>query len=148
MQTFLPYSSFRRSAATLDMKRLGKQRVETMQIMKALSSAGTGWLNHPATKMWSSYECWLMSYQFAVCREWTSRGYRDTCLEKTLIFHRESEMCEVVKSPPPSWLGNKAFHIAHRSNLIRKLPERYGPLFPGIPDDLEYIWPTGLTTGA
>jgi len=25
--------------------------------------------------------------------------------------------------------------------LLRKDPEHYGPLFPGTPADLEYVWP-------
>lgn len=41
----------------------------------------------------------------------------------------------------PPWLGDEAFHRSHQSNLLRKLPEHYGPLFPGVPDDLPYVWP-------
>ena len=37
MQTFLPYPSFYFSAKSLDNKRLGKQRVEVLQILKTLS---------------------------------------------------------------------------------------------------------------
>ena len=37
MQTFLPYSSFTESAKILDWRRLGKQRVEGMQIINAIS---------------------------------------------------------------------------------------------------------------
>lgn len=37
MQTFLPYPDFAQSAACLDNKRLGKQRVECLQILRALS---------------------------------------------------------------------------------------------------------------
>jgi len=29
-----------------------------------------------------------------------------------------------------------------RPFLVRKDPEHYGPLFPGVPADLEYVWPT------
>ena len=36
MQTFLPYDSFEESASVLDWKRLGKQRVEAMQIVNAI----------------------------------------------------------------------------------------------------------------
>lgn len=36
MQTFLPYPDFEKSAYSLDRQRLGKQRVETLQIMQAL----------------------------------------------------------------------------------------------------------------
>jgi len=58
MQTFLPYPDFERSARALDLKRLGKQRVECIQVLRGL----------------------------------TRPGY-------------------------------------------------YGPLFPGVPDDLDYVWP-------
>lgn len=140
MQTFLPYASFRRSASVLDRQRLGKQRVETMQIMNAISNPGTGWMNHPATMMWSPFACALMKYQVAVCEEWLSRGYKDTCLEKTRIIHREH--CTGDSEAPP-WLSDAAFHRSHRSNLLRKNPVWYGQL-PGfqLPDDLEYVWPT------
>ncbi len=58
MQTFLPYEDFTLSAQCLDYRRLGKQRVEALQIFNALTGASTkdgreyrGWINHPATKM-------------------------------------------------------------------------------------------------
>ena len=37
MQTFLPYPAFDLSAQVLDRQRLGKQRVETLQVLKALT---------------------------------------------------------------------------------------------------------------
>lgn len=52
MQTFLPYSSFKDSARVLDRQRLGKQRVENMQIITALLDPDYGWQNHPAVNMW------------------------------------------------------------------------------------------------
>ena len=51
VQTFLPYPDFERSARTLDPKRLGKQRVETIQVVRALTRPGYGWANHPAVLM-------------------------------------------------------------------------------------------------
>ena len=62
MQTFLPFSSIRRSVSSLDNKRLGKQRVEVLQILKALSGETKGWVNHPATAMWRGYEDALVFY--------------------------------------------------------------------------------------
>lgn len=49
MQTFLPYPDFRATAKVLDRQRLGKQRVETKQILLALERPGTptGWGRHP-----------------------------------------------------------------------------------------------------
>jgi hypothetical protein len=146
VQTFLPFDSFTASAAVLDDKRLGKQRVETMQIMTALVE-GRGWINHPATKMWKGFECALMEYQWAVCEEWTSRTtgkgipFKDTCLNKTAEIH--SKTCNHGAYEYPSWLGNEEFHLSHQSNLIRKDPTFYRPEFPGVPSDLEYVWPVG-----
>lgn len=44
MQTFLPYPNFAASARVLDNRRLGKQRVECVQILKAIQPGyATGW---------------------------------------------------------------------------------------------------------
>lgn len=135
MQTFLPDPSFALSARYLDRQRLGKQRVEVLQLLRALHGETKGWANHPAAKMWRGYEQILVQYGISVCGEWIGRGYTDTCLPKIAAYERE-----VARVAPP-WLGNFAFHEAHRSNLVRKLPEHYRPLFPGVPDDLPYVWP-------
>jgi len=52
MQTFTPYSDFEESLRTLDLKRLGKQRVEVIQIVRALTVPGYAWSSHPAVLMW------------------------------------------------------------------------------------------------
>lgn len=138
MQTFLPYKSFAQSARVLDRPRLGKQRVETLQIMGALV-LGTGWVNHPATKMWRGYEAVLLQYQAAVCLEWVSRGYRDSCWEKTIdIFvQHEGEQLSAL----PLWLGSKQLHSSHRANLLRKDPDHYGK-FGWVESPTEgYYWP-------
>ena len=74
MQTFLPYPDFAESASVLDRQRLGKQRVETLQVMKALTVPGYGWQQHPVVKMWIGYERTLLDYQDAFCAEWVGRG--------------------------------------------------------------------------
>lgn len=38
MQTFLPYEDFNQSTAVLDRQRLGKQRVEALQLLKAIGA--------------------------------------------------------------------------------------------------------------
>lgn len=110
IQTFVPYADYRNSATILDDRRLGKQRVETLQILHVLLGLRTdpdtgviapyeprGWRTHPAELMW--------------------------------------------KGVDPPWLGDAELHRSHQSNLIRKDPTRYGPLFPGVPDDLPDVWP-------
>ncbi|MFK5143433.1 MSMEG_6728 family protein, partial [Klebsiella pneumoniae] len=82
MQTFLPYSSFKASAKVLDRQRLGKQRVECLQILNVLFGVKSSWANHPAVLMWKGYEGALIEYSLTICEEWTSRGYKDTCAAK------------------------------------------------------------------
>lgn len=142
MQTFLPEPIFAKSAAVLDRPRLGKQRVETMQIMTALLSGlgESGWQHHPAVKMWRGYEWTLLQYQQIICAEWKRRGYIDTCWYKTRDFFVERTNRRLPDKTPP-WLGDKDFHISHQSNLVRKDPEHYRQYYPDVPDDLPYIWP-------
>lgn len=139
MQTFLPYADFDRTASVLDKGRLGKQRVETYQIMTALCT-GRGWIHHPAVKMWAGYENALFDYQAAICRAWIKLGFDETCWVKTMRVLESSDIPRSDARPP--WLGSEAFHRSHQSNLIRKDPDHYGPLFPGVPSDLDYLWPT------
>jgi hypothetical protein len=139
MQTFLPYPSFKDSAAVLDRQRLGKQRVEVLQLLNVLTGVRQGWGNHPAAKMWRGYESALAVYGCVMCREWTGRGYNDTCYGK-ILERVPAAFNEVLVLPP--WVGSSDFHLSHRSNLLRKLPEHYRPLFGDISDDLEYVWPS------
>lgn len=141
MQTFLPFPNFQESAQVLDYRRLGKQRVENLQIMTALLE-GRGWVNHPATKMWTGHTEALMFYQAAICHEWTSnRGFKDSCLEKTFNLYEQYRVLEPLVIP--SWLGDPDFHKSHRSNLLRKDPEFYRPKFEeDLDPDLPYIWPS------
>lgn len=139
MQTFLPYADYAASASVLDRRRLGKQRVETLQIMTALMT-GTGWVNHPATLMWRRYEHSLLDYQFAICHEWLQRGYKDTCFAKTKdMYQRNLRWTEELGKP--YWIGSERFHMSHQSNLLRKDPYHYTQFFPGIPIDMDYVWP-------
>ena len=138
MQTFLPYPDFSKSAHCLDMKRLGKQRVEVLQILKSLKEGG-GWQNHPAVKMWKGYEEALVLYGEVICDVWTEKGYKDTCLDKIYKIVGVSGLMLPRFLPP--WLGNKNFHRSHKSNLLRKDPEFYGKYGWDVPADLPYVWP-------
>ena len=149
MQTFLPYADFARSAEVLDRKRLGKQRVECIQVLRGLLRPGYGWRHHPAVKMWRGHEEALGRYAYACCETWVRLGFGDTCaatiageLAEAGVrrVRRQDELAEAGALPP--WLGDEGFHRSHQSALLRKEPDHYGPLFPGVPDDLEYVWPT------
>ena len=137
MQTFLAYADFDQSAKVLDMKRLGKQRVESLQILKALTDPSYGWQNHPAVKMWRGYEHCLAEYSIAICDEWIDRGYKDTCRGKII----QQIMKVPFSSKRPHWLKDERVYSSHRSNLLRKLPSWYEQFGWAEPDDLEYFWP-------
>ena len=112
---------------------LGKQRVETFQVLNVLLERTTtkGWRNHPVTRMWAGYEEALKLYQNFTILEWIDRGYNNN-MKFEQIDHKN------ILLPP--WFGNKEFHRSHRSNLLRKDYEYYSQYFDE-PSDLEYYWP-------
>lgn len=138
MQTFLPVPDFEESARILDYRRLGKQRVEGLMILRMFNGQNpeSNWRHHPATRMWEGHEQSLQSYTLAMCAEWIRRGYRDTIVPEIsgYIFPFNSRHA-------PEWVGLKEFHLSHQSNLVRKFPEHYSVFFPDVPNDLPYYWP-------
>ena len=132
----------------LDQRRLGKQRVEALQVLRGLTTQDYGWRHHPAVLMWRGYEEALGSYGVTVCRAWFVRGFADTC---ELKLREELDRIGVAAPRPqpelaavgalPPWLGDPALHRSHQSSLLRKDPAHYRPLFPEVPDDLRYVWP-------
>lgn len=141
MQTFLPYSDFVKSAQSLDRQRLGKQRVETYQLLNSITRLKNGenykgWTNHPCRKMWHNYTNALVEYGIIICREWKKRGYVDNMEARIAAYFNPNE-----PTVYPSFIGNEAFHLSHQSKLIQKKGEYYRPQFPNAPDNLEYIWP-------
>jgi hypothetical protein len=138
VQTFLPYSDFSRTAEVLDYRRLGKQRVETFQLLRGLLgvASGTGWRNHPASVMWRGYEPALALYGIVICNEWTKRGYKDTCREKIGALVPPDQ--DIVLPP---WLGDEKLHASHRSNLLRKDTSYYAKFGWQESADIPYFWP-------
>ncbi|MEV4635925.1 MSMEG_6728 family protein [Actinoplanes sp. NPDC049548] len=150
MQTFLPYPDFVASAHALDQKRLGKQRVETIQVLRGLVQPGYGWRHHPAVKMWRGYEEALVRYGLDMSGVWVATGRADTTADtmradaaaaRGLTAIRTQDDLAAAGELPP-WLGDDALHLSHRSALVRKDPDFYRPLFGDIPADLPYVWPS------
>lgn len=143
MQTFLPVADFAGSARLLDSPRLGKQRVETLQVLRALELPDYGWSNHPAVQMWRGYTPALVRYGLEMVAEWRARGFADST--ETLIGEFApgvgSQVELTAARAVPSWLGDEALHRSHRSKLLAKEPETYRPLFGDDPPDLDYLWP-------
>jgi Pyrimidine dimer DNA glycosylase len=149
MQTFLPLADFGQSARLLDTPRLGKQRVETLQVLRALELPDYGWASHPVVRMWRGRTPALVTYGLAMVRAWRERGFADTTERSigefapsvTTATQPELAAAGVL----PSWIGDEALHRSHRSNLLAKDPAFYRPRFAELfgpePDDLPYVWP-------
>lgn len=138
MQIFLPYPDMKQSLKVLDYKRLGKQRVETYQIISAITRRpkldGTpykGWLNHPCTIMWRDYLPALKMYLNYSIAEWIVRGYRNN-----MAFESYNED-EVVL---PKWFGDQKFHDSHKSNLLKKDFEFYSKYKWDVNPENPYVW--------
>jgi hypothetical protein len=133
----------------LDVKRLGKQRVEAAQILEMLTNKPVlpknigalppftrdwgGWSRHPAVLMWKGHEEWLKLYLHCSIGEWESRYYNNNIVVPDY---------DTSTQKPPPWLGYEPFHLSHRSNLLRKDSKHYRQFWPDDPDDLDYFWPT------
>ncbi|MEV5953884.1 MSMEG_6728 family protein [Streptomyces sp. NPDC051987] len=150
MQTFLPDPDFRQTALLLDRRRLGKQRVEALQVLRGLTVPGYGWRRHPAVRMWTGYEEALVRYGLEICRVWREQGHQDSCAASLVAdfaayrpgvqVRDQAELAAAGELPP--WLGDEAFHESHRSALVRKDHDVYAGLFSGVRDDLPYVWPS------
>lgn len=153
MQTFLPYPDFAATARVLDRSRLGKQRVETIQVQRGLVVPGYGWRHHPAVKMWAGHEEALVRYGLDICAEWRARGHQDACevtlrsdllrAKEIMVVRTQEELA--AAGDLPTWLGDREVHVSHQSALVRKDPAHYRRYFPDVPDDLPYVWPPMLT---
>lgn len=144
MQTFVPHTNFAACARSLDYRRLGKQRVECIQILHAMDPSyrtktgkPSSWRNHPAVLMWAGHEGALSLYARAIVNEWVGRGYRDIKCGPQIDAYAERHTDATL----PPWWGDARVHTSHQSNLIRKLASHYGPQFPGVSPDLPYVWP-------
>ena len=136
MQTFLPHESFEKSAQVLDWRRLGKQRVEGMQIINAITGKKRkdgkpykGWINHPCSVMWKDYVPALKHYSNVIIQEWITRGYNNNM-----------EFYDTGKIIMPDWIGNEKFHSSHRANLLRKDFDYYSQFGWTENPERPYVW--------
>jgi hypothetical protein len=96
--------------------------------------------------MWRGFVPALTKYTLVMADEWVAQGRPDTVRDQVLPFAPEVDAVDQEELELPPWIGDPEVHRSHQSNLIRKDPEFYGPLFPGVPADLPYIWPSKRAT--
>lgn len=158
MQTFLPSADIEESARVLDNKRLHKQALEAWQILMVLTKLDPngnerepkGWVNHPAVKMWRGAEQGLFLYALAMAREWKSRGFKTTLIEKLIDTFERAKLQGKIRGKMVDWMedGNLLIQVtsSHRRALLAKNYEFYSqynwPEDPGHPiTEYEYVWP-------
>lgn len=144
IQTFMPFDDFIKVANCLDTKRLGKQRVEVLEILNNPEK------NHPAVHQWRGYENCLCLYGKTICEEWIQRGYQDTCLNKIMDHYFEEGEKEV-----PPWINDPQVQRSHRIALLYKnmtwysrqkgfeQDTEYAQMLLDIGKEYHYIWGKG-----
>lgn len=144
MQSFVTDSCLLTCVKNLDNKRLGKQRLEGLQMLNSIYSGSTrGLFHNHCTKMWKNHPLALQAYINFCIQEWIFRGFKNTMK----IFPEYSEQM-------PDWFYWKSLQRSHRANLLRKNLAFYKDKFIKTPQDYEilrpylycgYLWPTKLT---
>ena len=156
MQVFLPFGLTKRSMACLDSKRLGKQRVECLQILNALQGKSKGWRHHPATLMFRGAEEALKIMGDWAIAEWVKRGYKNNM--EPFSNYPTGKWASVPQEFLPEWYSNKKLRTqvkeSHRLNLMRKNFDYYSKYFFGTlthwrctkeaAENAQYVWPVTL----
>lgn len=141
MQTFLPCHSFAESAMVLDFNTLCEQRRHVFELLDTLCGFSSKWKEHPITDMWRDHKATLLQYGYCIHAELRSRGIKDW--DGSSILNQFSLLIGPEREKFPKWLGDPLLHMSHQSNLIRRWPEYYRLVFPGVPNNLPYYWPIG-----
>lgn len=164
MQTFFITNDNSYTAKLLDYRRLGKQRVEAIQLLDVLlrkagllNDGKKGWSEHVAVYNWYSEEGnWLPSlidYTQAMIDTWIARGYKNTInLDKYRDYVKNNPTLFRYDNPP--WMQKEAeVLISHRARLLQKDTPYYMEVFLNnnipIPENwesMEYVWMKELKT--
>ena len=154
MQVFLPHGLTRYSMRCLDNKRLGKQRVECLQILNALQGKSKGWRHHPATLMFYGAEEALRIMGDWAIAEWVKRGYKNNM--EPFSNYPTLRWESVPSEYWPEWYSNEELRIkvkeSHRLNLLRKDFDYYfkqffrslvfcEPYTKEAAENAQYVWP-------
>lgn len=153
MQTFVPYPNLRLSATALDSKRLNKQLLEGRQIYGILSAGKTtgAWVNHPAVKMWRSYDNGLYAYLYEIKEECVRRGIQTKKNWEAIEEMHEWNWNRGGNVVMPPWWRDERVHLSHRQNLYAKDPIAYYHFHESASqpkshccDKCNYFWPTHI----
>lgn len=132
MQTFLPFSDFKRSAEVLDKKRCWKQVVEAKGMLTVLSGIKPSrYTNHAALRQWKGYDNALKLYY---------NIFLDHCLK---VHKIKTKLDFLIVDEPvilPPWIGYEPLHSSHRRRLLEKNIEFYSQFNWEEKPGGGYIW--------
>jgi hypothetical protein len=156
MQTFLPFSDFKKSAFCLDKKRLQCQIKEANQIINIIfrkmnlkRDGKKGWFNHPVLNIWSDESgkfylkqlidytdtMWTVAYDYRNINNitWLKRRFK---IIETYNKHKDKF------GNPGKIEWSRKFHKTMKANLIRKDVEHYQKYFKNnkIQPQEGYLW--------
>lgn len=135
MQVFRPYIDWKRSAAVLDDRRLGKQRVECKQVLNVIlrrlgliRDGKKGWINHPIVLMYFNrgkpFVRDLKGFFGACVEEWRRRGFSNS------INLRDIEVILDEIESADGTPVTRVHEIEYRRILLIKDPRHYVRVFP------------------
>lgn len=141
MNTFLPTQDFAESAAALATKRLGKQRLEALTLLRTLLGRSAAFGDHPVAALWRGHEPALARYGLIMATEWRRRGLADSALPQIAeLAHQLVGYGRAIVDPP--WVGDERVHASHRAALLAEDTDHYRALgWVELPSE-ELFWPT------
>lgn len=117
MQTFLTDHQIRKSAATLDKRRLWKQILDAKKILNILVHSEPPFEN-PVVAQWAGFENFLLTYGLTMADDAWDRGMKSFGMKAQLLVLAKDGNLTTSRPLPPSWLGNPNIHASHRSYLL------------------------------
>ena len=159
VNVFITSTNLEECARNLDYRRLGKQRLECIEIIE-----GDSWKNHPCYLMWKNNKEALKIYFNHILREWISRGFQNSLAFYSIdeskaqfydITYDENTYLTTISNPKinensilfPKWFCWKPLILSQRASLLRKDEVYYSSKFEKtIFFQTGYLWMNTLET--
>lgn len=145
MMTWLTRSSLFDSALDMELPELARTAHESyalfMELVFGEPDDEFGPAPAPLVAMWVGYEAALAGYSVACAATLVSFGVTDAsrplALAQTTRELRQGGDDMPLEMPP--WLMDIDVLRSHRSNMMRRWPDRYN--WPRTPELMPYLWP-------
>lgn len=150
MQTWLTRVSWRAASQDLESRQAVLQTIEAYDLFEYLlgySDESKEAPPAPLQRMWQGHEYSLGIYAMTMGERVHKLGIKDEIFFKTHdLFQQWKKDAKEDGEPIPSWVTppwarDTDVMRSHRSNLVRRWPRQYSPIFLKTPDNMPYVWP-------